>query len=130
MAYCKRCGVVLEENMFFCPQCGQSQRLPMNAEYIAQEQFTRKKKSYGLAITSMIFGILSLIATFSYPYIPIALVFYLACGIVAISLSSSPRRKMNGRGMALAGMITGTLTVIFVPLLLLLHILVAIGVIS
>jgi uncharacterized membrane protein YvbJ len=69
MAYCKNCGVALEENAKFCATCGASQEETVAAE-ITTEEITAeeivapapKKASGNLNIAQLVWSIINLIA--------------------------------------------------------------------
>ncbi|MBQ3407683.1 MAG: DUF4190 domain-containing protein [Clostridia bacterium] len=62
--------------------------------------------SKALSIASMVVGIVSLVFCFCVPWLPLIL------GIVAVALSGiAIAKKMDGKGMAIAGLVTGVITV-------------------
>lgn len=64
-------------------------------------------KSNGLAIASMVLGIIALVLSCCVPYVPILL------GLLAVILSGvSLAKKQGGKGMAIAGLICGIITLI------------------
>lgn len=60
------------------------------------------KKSAGLAIASMVLGIVALVLSCCVPYLPIVLAL-LAVILGGVSLAN----KMGGKGMAIAGLVCG-----------------------
>lgn len=60
------------------------------------------KKSAGLAIASMVLGIVALVLSCCVPYLPIVLAL-LAVILGGVSLA----KKMGGKGMAIAGLVCG-----------------------
>ena len=63
--------------------------------------------SKGLAIASMVLGIIALVLSCCVPYVPILL------GLLAVILSGvSLAKKQGGKGMAIAGLICGIITLI------------------
>lgn len=64
-------------------------------------------KSNGLAIASMVLGIIALVLSCCVPYVPILL------GLLAVILGGvSLAKKQGGKGMAIAGLICGIITLI------------------
>jgi GYF domain 2/Domain of unknown function (DUF4190) len=61
----------------------------------------------GLAIASMICGILGLVTCLLLPGIPAVI-----CGHMALSQMAAPGARIGGRGMAIAGLVTGYVSVI------------------
>lgn len=60
------------------------------------------KKSAGLAIASMVLGIVALVLSCCVPYLPIVL------SLLAVILGGvSLAKKMGGKGMAIAGLVCG-----------------------
>lgn len=64
-------------------------------------------KSVGLAVASMVMGILALLLSCCVPYLPILLAL-LAVVFGAVSLA----KKMGGKGMAIAGLVCGIIGLI------------------
>jgi uncharacterized membrane protein YvbJ len=64
MAYCKNCGVALEENAKFCATCGASQEETVAAEITTEEIVAPapKKASGNLNIAQLVWSIINLIA--------------------------------------------------------------------
>jgi uncharacterized membrane protein YvbJ len=64
MAYCKNCGVALEENAKFCANCGASQEETVAAEITTEEIVAPapKKASGNLNIAQLVWSIINLIA--------------------------------------------------------------------
>lgn len=65
------------------------------------------KKSVGLAVASMVLGILALVLSCCVPYLPILLAL-LAVVLGGVSLA----KKMGGKGMAIAGLVCGIIGLI------------------
>ncbi len=61
----------------------------------------------GLAITSMVCGILGLVTCLMLPGIPAVI-----CGHLALNRMADPSVRLGGRGMAIAGLIMGYLSVL------------------
>lgn len=64
MAYCKNCGVALEENAKFCATCGASQEETVAAEITTEEIVAPapKKASGNLNIAQLVWSIINLVA--------------------------------------------------------------------
>ncbi len=64
MAYCKNCGVALDENAKFCATCGASQEETVAAEITTEEIVAPapKKASGNLNIAQLVWSIINLIA--------------------------------------------------------------------
>ncbi len=85
--FCRNCGTQCADGTIYCVVCGaQLQNAP-----------NRIQPAHGLAVTSMILGIVSFIA------------FPLVTGILAICFGVSAKRKGNTEGMATAGVVCGTI---------------------
>ena len=63
----------------------------------------------GLAITSMVCGILGLVTCLMLPGIPAVI-----CGHMALNRIADPSMRLGGRGMAIAGLIMGYLSLLFI----------------
>jgi hypothetical protein len=63
----------------------------------------------GLAITSMVCGILGLVTCLMLPGIPAVI-----CGHMALNRMADPSVRLGGRGMAIAGLIMGYLSLLFI----------------
>lgn len=66
-----------------------------------------EKKSVGLAVASMVCGIVGLVLSCCVPYLPIVL------GIVGLVLGAvSLRKQAGGKGMAIAGIVCSIITLV------------------
>lgn len=108
MAYCKNCGSEISDNAYVCPNCG------------VKCQNSVPKKNCGMAIASLVMGILTLVGYYG------SLIF----GILAIVFSNMARKKileddtLTGEGMAKAGKIMGIVGIcVWAVLILLLFVL-------
>ncbi len=101
--YCKYCGKEIDDNSIFCPSCGNISRENTPAandqmhgsQNIQSSSFNSPKQ--GLAITSLVLGIASLILFF---------VFYISipCALIGRYLGKeSIRQKMGGKQYAKSG---------------------------
>lgn len=74
-----------------------------------------EQKSVGLAVASMVCGIVGLVLSCCVPYLPLVL------GIVGLVLGAiSLRKQAGGKGMAIAGLVCSIITLIPAVLLLVL----------
>jgi len=101
--YCPKCGTENPDEVQFCGNCGAA----FDAGPTAAEQITIKTS--GLAITSMILGILS-IFTCALTAIP-----SIICGIISLVRIEKSGGRLTGKGFAISGII---LPVATLPILL------------
>lgn len=74
-----------------------------------------EQKSVGLAVASMVCGIVGLVLSCCVPYLPIVL------GIVGVVLGAiSLRKQAGGKGMAIAGLVCSIITLVPAVMLLVL----------
>ncbi len=129
MAFCTKCGHMISEGAKFCDYCGApvneaeptTQRTnpvenhtetfnepvyPTNEEIVPPAQ----KPSNGIAIASLVLGILAVIGIFA-SWHPIFAIFILIFAILAICFGASGMKKAKAagltNGMAVAGLICG-----------------------
>ena len=102
MTYCTKCGneLIFSGTYMECPRCG--------AKYSIQQQgVSREKNGDGLAIASLILGIMSIVFSFGY------LVFPCAFGIPAIILGNSALKYPGDKtGLAKGGKICGIVGIV------------------
>ena len=109
--FCSKCGLTLNAGDTVCKTCGQPNDNVQNAQQT--QNFNNQTTPYthysqpqqvggaGMAIASMVLGIISLVGFCAwYVAIPCAIV-GIILGLVSLS------RKARGRGMAIAGVVTG-----------------------
>lgn len=116
---CEKCGKENQEGMNFCEACGAplskpEYQQPMYQQPVYQQPVYQQpvyqqpgmpqepKKPVGLAVASMVLGIVALVLSCCVPYLPIVLAL-LAVVLGAVSLA----KKMGGTGMAVAGLVCG-----------------------
>ena len=115
--FCSRCGQSMPEGATLCAACGQQAGpanvplapLPTPATSGTSGSLAPEKTS-GMAIASLIFGIL-------FPFFPLsipAVVF----GHVALSQIKKSAGRLGGRGLAIAGLVLGYLGIAMIPLIL------------
>jgi hypothetical protein len=120
---CASCGHLLDVrdedagHQFFCPRCGrplpvahpaepahEPPPIPPSAEPIG-------RRVSGLAIVSLVMGLMSLFTC----GIPLSLV-AIVCGALALGQFGQEDRELGGRGLAIAGMTLGLLSLVLKPL--------------
>lgn len=119
---CNNCGAQLPDGTAFCTTCGAPQSgtpqggmqqggaQPMQMGYGQQPMYGMpvvQKPSSGLAIASLVLGIVGLLFSCCIPYLPF-LCSLAGCILGIISLA----KKMGGKGMAIAGLICSIIALI------------------
>jgi type IV pilus assembly protein PilA len=114
--FCSRCGQTMPEGATLCAVCGQQATaggapvgLPIQATAGVPSSVATQKTS-GMAIASLIFGVLFLFFPLSIP----AIVF----GHIALSQIKKSAGTLGGRGLAIAGLVLGYLGIAMIPLIL------------
>lgn len=97
--HCPKCGKEIEEGTQFCKYCGE--KLVSEA---VKEEITKQPKTSGLAIASLVLGIL-----FVVPFAPLLAIVF---GIIALRIISKSKGELTGKGMAIAGLALGGLVII------------------
>ncbi len=122
---CKNCGADCTPGTLYCASCGaplaeQTRQEPHAQQpygyqqpnngcqqpYGYQQPYKQPEPAQGMAITSMVLGILSFF------FLPLIM------GIVAICLGCSAKKKGNRSGMATAGIVCGSIALAFVVLII------------
>lgn len=114
---CPQCGRPVPEGATLCPTCGRQTApteysvggLPPMASSPVSGPVTPEKTS-GLAIASLIFGLLFLF----FPLSIVAIVF----GHISLSQIKKSAGRLGGKGLAIAGLVLGYLGVAIIPLIL------------
>src|ERR1700682_6476664 len=114
---CSKCGQTVPEGATFCSTCGQPMPLT-NAGFAGLPPQTPRgvpgpviaEKTSGMAIASLIFGILFLF----FPLSILAVVF----GHVSLSQIKKSAGRLGGRGLAITGLVLGYLGIAMIPLIL------------
>ena len=114
---CPQCGQPLPEGATLCPTCGRQTALtPYSVGGLPPLQPTTAsgpaapEKTSGLAIASLIFGLLFLF----FPLSIVAIVF----GHISLSQIKKSAGRLGGKGLAIAGLVLGYLGVAMIPLIL------------
>ena len=115
--FCSRCGQAMPEGATLCSNCGQQTALTSAPLTGLSSQTSAglpgspaPQRTSGMAIASLIFGILFLFFPLSIP----AVVF----GHIALSQIKRSAGKLGGRGIAIAGLVLGYLGIAMIPLIL------------
>lgn len=117
--FCSRCGQTMPDGATLCATCGQ-QFVPTDAPLTSLSPRSPQaasipgspvpQKTSGMAIASLIFGILFIFFPLSIP----AIVF----GHIALSQIKRSSGRLGGRGLAIAGLVLGYLGIAVIPLIL------------
>ena len=113
---CSQCGQTVQEGATFCSTCGKPN--PPNAGLTGLPRQTfpgvpgpaSPEKTSGMAIASLIFGILFLF----FPLSLLAVIF----GHVSLSQIKKSAGRLGGRGLAITGLVLGYLGIAMIPLIL------------
>jgi type IV pilus assembly protein PilA len=114
---CSQCGQMVPEGARFCSTCGRPS--PLTTEHFAglppqmstgMPEPVPAEKTSGMAIASLIFGILFLF----FPLSILAVIF----GHVSLSQIKKSAGRLGGRGMAITGLVLGYLGIAMIPLIL------------
>lgn len=114
---CSQCGQMVPEGARFCSTCGRPS--PLTTEHFAGlppqmstglPEPVPAEKTSGMAIASLIFGILFLF----FPLSILAVIF----GHVSLSQIKKSAGRLGGRGMAITGLVLGYLGIAMIPLIL------------
>ena len=95
---CSECGTKVHSDDYFCPECGEKLK-----------EGKKQVTTSGFAIASLIFGIL-----FFIPFAPFLAILF---GIIALVKIRS-NKNFSGTGMAIAGIIIGSLVMFLIFLLI------------
>lgn len=114
--YCSKCGIENLDGSTQCTNCG-SDLMNVPLEPVAGGQaapaMVVEPKTCGLAIASLVMGILSLFCSF-FMAIPAII-----CGIIALVKISKSNGQLKGSGLAIAGIaVPAVLSLVVIPLML------------
>lgn len=106
--YCPKCGIENADDAQVCRSCGAG-LTPPPAQAIAEGQ---TPKTSGLAIASLVFAVLSPFTCLTTAIPAIIL------GIVSLVKIDKSAGRLKGKGLAIAGIVIGPASLVFVPLLM------------
>lgn len=98
-----KCGKENKEGAKFYKYCGEELRRER-----VKEEITKQPKTSGLAIASLVLGIL-----FFVPLAPLVAIVFAIFALITISKSKG---ELKGEGMAIAGLVLGGLMILFIML--------------
>jgi type II secretory pathway pseudopilin PulG len=112
MNYCPNCGTRIPEGAKFCPNCQQSLMQIQRPEALQTPPPipASMSKTSGMAIASLILGILGLL----FFLLGIA---GLILGIIALNKIRQSAGALRGSGLAIGGIITGSFSIFFIPII-------------
>jgi uncharacterized membrane protein YvbJ len=101
--FCPQCGEKIPDDAKFCPKCGAA--LTAKAERArAPAPATTKERTSGMAVASLVLGILG----FIFNLLAILAIIF---GAIAISQTNKDP-NLKGKGMAIAGLVLGIIGII------------------
>lgn len=116
--FCPQCGQSIPEGASFCPTCGRQGALPnAGSPGLSPSPLTpigalapvAVEKTSGMAIASLIFGVL-----FLFPLNILAIIF----GHISLSQIKKSAGRLGGKGLAIAGLVLGYLGIAAIPFIL------------
>jgi type II secretory pathway pseudopilin PulG len=118
MSFCPNCGAQIPEGSTTCPNCHASLQpgapQATTPPPVPPPSPAAMAKTSGMAIASMILGILGVI---SFGYFFLLGLIGIILGIVALRKISGSPEQLKGKGMAIAGIATGGVSIFFALLL-------------
>jgi uncharacterized membrane protein YvbJ len=103
--YCNNCGTPNPDGSAFCSKCGNRLNPPQATAQQTQGAVAPARKTNGLAIAALVLGIASFLP-------PLAICSIPAIIIGAIALNQIKKEPaLEGKGMAMAGLICGSIAV-------------------
>ncbi len=131
--FCKNCGNEIRDGVQFCPACGQPVNGGQNTDPVRENGHssapgtkppTGGAETDAMAIVSLILGVASIVLAIagscavSMPMIIIGL----ACGVLAIVMSSMSKKNHGSSGFATAGLVLGIIGLIIAAIVLVAYI--------
>src|SRR5579862_8022755 len=112
---CSQCGQTVPDGAAFCSNCGQTSGFekagfPELAPHSDAPGAIAAEKTSGLAIASLVFGMLFL-------FFPLSIV-AVVLGHVSLSQIKKSAGRLGGRGLAITGLVFGYLGLAIIPLIL------------
>ncbi|HSB62122.1 MAG TPA: DUF4190 domain-containing protein [Vicinamibacteria bacterium] len=111
MTVCPSCQAQNTDTATYCARCGQPVRRTAAGAMDAGAPVSQGQMK-GLAITSLVFGILS-IPTLG--CLGVGALVAIVCGIIALVKAKNEPVRYGGKGMAIGGIVTGALSFLFIP---------------
>lgn len=111
--YCSKCGVQNSEGATHCSNCGSVlMDLPQQPGVQAESVSIGEPKTSGLAIASLVMGLLSLTCILW----PLMVLPAIICGIVAMVKISNNKSRLKGTGLAVTGIVIPSVMLILFPI--------------
>jgi type IV pilus assembly protein PilA len=112
---CSQCGETVPDGAAFCSNCGQTSGFqkagfPVLPSHTGVPGAIAAEKTSGLAIASLVFGMLFL-------FFPLSIV-AVVLGHVSLSQIKKSAGRLGGRGLAITGLVLGYLGIAVIPLIL------------
>jgi prepilin-type processing-associated H-X9-DG protein len=109
--YCQKCGKENLAGIVNCAYCGEPIRYPAQPQGAYYEQEYTKPKTSGMAIASLVLGILGLLAC------GITSLPGLILGAVGLSQINRSEGRLTGQGLAIGGLATSAVSLFLVPVM-------------
>jgi hypothetical protein len=104
--YCNNCGAQNPVESAFCSKCGNRLAQVQVANRLAQTTTAPTPRTNGMAITALVLSIISFL-----PLLAICSIPAIILGVIALNqIKKEP--AVTGKGMALAGLICGSITMV------------------
>jgi len=116
MSTCPRCAASLPDGVSFCSACGSTITAPpvtpppQPYAPVQPGAYIGPQENSGKAIGSLVCGLLF--------FIPFSFIVAIVLGHIALSEIKRSAGRLKGQGMAIAGLVLGYGTIVFVPILL------------
>jgi type IV pilus assembly protein PilA len=115
MKTCSRCSALVQEEVSFCPACGNAFGFatavpPRSFPGSVPPPYTGPQENSDKAIASLVFGLLF--------FVPFSFVAAIILGHLALSEIKKSVGRLTGQGIAKAGLVLGYGTAVFIPLIL------------
>lgn len=112
--FCPKCGSQSDDNAKFCRACGTNLQGISAAAQVQPAVAPGLAETCGLAIWSLVLGILSFCCFGIFSAIPAVI-----CGHVALGQIRRAAGALSGSGLAIAGLVTGYVTIFLLPVTIL-----------
>ena len=111
MMFCSKCGKENSANAVVCASCG-AEMAPSSGQSPALQASAAQSRTSGLAVWSLILGILGLLTLGITGFVGLVL------GIVGLVQIGRSGGALKGRGLAICGIVVSAIMVIVVPILM------------